>query len=172
MLKIQNPDNFRRTLSGLCCFAAPLALLLALVIDPGETDGGLIASVARDPGRVQGASLLIIGSSVLFVPALVGVLRLVRRRGVVLAHVGVGLAVTGLIGHAVFAGFQIVLAGARQSGVDREQLAAMVEGTPNAGFAVVLLMFMVGFFPGLILVAAAGAATPFRSGARRLWWRW
>jgi hypothetical protein len=73
----------------------------------------------------------------------------------VLAHVGVGLAVTGLIGHAVFAGFQIVLAGALQSGVDREQLAAIVEGTPNAGFAVVLLMFMVGFFPGLILVAAA-----------------
>ena len=155
MLKIWDPDNFRRTLAGICCFAAPLALLAGLLVHPGESDGGLIGSVAQHPGRVQAASLLIVASSILFVPALVGLLALVRGRGVVLAHLGVALTITGALGHAVFAGFQIVLVAAVQGGVDRAQLAALVEGTPDAGFVAVMLMFMIGFFPGLLLIAAA-----------------
>ena len=162
MLTFSNPATFRRTLAALCCFAAPLALLVALLIHPGQADG-LVGTVAAHPDRTQAASLLIIASSVLFVPALLGALQLVRHRGAVLGHLGVALAVTGVIGHAVFAGFQIVLVGALAGGVDRGQLTAMTEGTPNVGFLVVMAMFMVGFFPGVVLLAVAlwrGRAVP------------
>ena len=40
MLKIWEPDNFRRTLAGLCCFAAPATLLLTLLVHPGEGPAG------------------------------------------------------------------------------------------------------------------------------------
>jgi len=155
MLKIWEPDNFRRTLAGLCCFAAPATLLLAMLVHPGEGPGGLVATVAAEPGRIQVSALLIMLTAILFVPALVGILQLVRERGVVLGHLAVALTIVGAIGHAVFAGFQIVLSGALESGVGERQLTAMVEGTPNAGFVVVLLTFLAGFFPGLLLLAIA-----------------
>ena len=155
MLKIWDADNFRRTLAGLCCFAAPFTLLLTLLVHPGEGSGGLVATVADEPGRIQAAALLTMLTAMLFVPALVGIVHLVRGRGVVLVHLGVAMMIVGAIGHAVFAGFQIVLAGALESGVDEEQLSAMVDGAPAAGFVLVLLTFLVGFFPGLLLLAAA-----------------
>ena len=61
-------------------------------------------TMSDHPGRVQAASLLVILSSVLF-----GLLRLMRERGTVLRHMGVGLALLGVIGHAVWAGFEVVL---------------------------------------------------------------
>jgi hypothetical protein len=154
MPKITDANNFRRTVAGLCLIAAPLVLLLALLFHPGEGEAGLVQTVAEHPGRVEASNLLIVLSSVLFVPALIGLLRPVRGRGVILVHIGVGLALIGVIGHAVWAGFQVVLVGMVQSGVDREQLSAMVEGgPPNAGFVVVMLMFLAGFFLGMIVLA-------------------
>ncbi len=156
MLKIDGADNFRRTLVGLCLIIAPLMLLLGNIIHPGGKGGaGLVNMMAEHPGRVEAASLLIIFSSVFFVPALVGLLYLLRDRGVVLGHIGVGLALIGVVvGHAVWAGFQIVLLGFVQNGVDRGQLSAIADSGPlNVGFVIVLLMFLVGFFVGLIILA-------------------
>ena len=155
MLKIWDADNFRRTLAGLCCIAAPTTLLLTLLVHPGEGSDGMVATVAAEPGRIQAAALMTMLTAVLFVPALVGIAHLVRGRGVVLVHLGVGLMIVGAIGHAVFAGFQIVLSAALQNGVDEGQLSTLVDGEPVAGFVVVLLTFLVGFFPGLLLLAAA-----------------
>ena len=156
MLKINNANNVRRTVSGLCLIAAPLVLGAALLLHPGEGEAGLVQTIADNPSRTEAASLLIIASSVLFVPALMGILNLVRDRGVALVHIGVGLALIGVIGHAVWSGFQVVLAGLTQSSLDQAQLAAAVEGggPPPAGFIAIMLMFLVGFFLGLLLLAA------------------
>ena len=36
MLKIWDADNFRRTLAGVsCCFAAPAALMVGVLVHPG-----------------------------------------------------------------------------------------------------------------------------------------
>lgn len=167
MLRITDADNFRRTLAGLCLIGAPLVLLCAMLIHGGGGDAGLVRAMVESPGRVQVSNLLIMFSSVLFVPALVGLLRLVRGRGVVLAHIGVALALIGVIGHAVWAGFQIVLLGLVQSGtVDHARMSGLISsGPPNAGFVIVMLMFMGGFFVGLLFVAGA----LWRSGAVPRW---
>lgn len=156
MLKINDASNFRRTVAGLCLIAAPLLLGVALLLHPGEGEAGLVQTIADNPGRTEAASLLIIASSVLFVPALMGIVNLVRDRGVTLVHIGVGLALIGVIGHAVWSGFQVVLAGLTRSDLDQAQLVAAVEGSgpPPAGLIVVMLMFLVGFFLGLIVLAA------------------
>jgi hypothetical protein len=167
MLKVTDADNFRRTLAGLCLIAAPLVLLVAMLVHGGGGDAGLVRAMAESPGRVQAANLLIMFSSVLFVPALIGLLGLVRGRGEVLAHIGVALAVIGVVGHAVWAGFQIVLLGFVQSGVvDRARMSDLISGgPPNAGFIIVMLMFMVGFFLGLLFVAGG----LWRSGTVPRW---
>lgn len=156
MLKINDANNFRRTVAGLCLIGAPLMLGVALLLHPGEGEAGLVQAIADNPGRTVAASLLIIASSVLFVPALIGILNLVRDRGVTLVHIGVGFMLIGVIGHAVWSGFQVVLAGLIQSGLDQAQLAAAVEGggPPPAGLIVIMLMFLVGFFLGLLVLAA------------------
>lgn len=154
MLKITDASNFRRTLTGLCLIAAPLVLFVGFLVHPGEGEAGLVQTIADYPGRVEVANLAIIISSMLFVPALIGLLRPIRGRGVALTHIGVGLALVGAISHAVWAGMQVLLVGMVQSGIDRAQLSAMAEvGPPNAGSVVVMLMFLVGFSLGLIVLA-------------------
>lgn len=156
MLKINDANNFRRTVAGLCLIAAPLLLGVALLIGPDQGEAGLVETIAGNPTGVEVESLLIIFSSVLFVPALVGILNVVRDRGVTLAHIGVGLMLIGVIGHAVWAGFQFVLLMLVQGDIDRAQLVAALEGggPPTAGFVVVLAMFLVGFFLGMLVLAA------------------
>jgi hypothetical protein len=147
-------ERFHRWVVVVCLVAAPLLLVPAIILHPGEGDAGLIESIAASPGRVEAANLLVILSSLLFVPALLGVMRSVTGRGAILTTIGAGLAVIGAVGHAVWAGFQVVLVGLVQSGIDRAQLTALVEGDPpNATFIVVLLMFLVGFFLGMLLLA-------------------
>lgn len=167
MLKIKGADDFRRKMAGLALILAPLTLMSALAIHPGEGDGGFVQTIAENPGRVELSNLLIILSSLLFIPAFAGLLRLVSGRGAVLGHIGVCLAVVGVVGHAVWAGFQIVLVGLVGSGIGQAQLAAVVDGgpPPGVGFVAILLMFLVGFFAGVILLAAG----LWRSGAAPKW---
>jgi hypothetical protein len=156
MLKITDANNFRRTVVGLCLIAAPLVLILSGYIDPDPTGGAadLVQTMAEHPERSQAANIVWIISSILFVPALVGLLYLIRDRGVVLVHIGVGLSLIAAVGRAVWVGFQIVLNGLIQSGIDPEQLSAVVEsGPPNAGFVIVLLMSAGCTFLGMIILA-------------------
>jgi hypothetical protein len=167
MSGLTGAENFRRTLAGLSLICAPLVLLVAMLVHGGGGDDGLVKAMAESPGRVQAANLLMMLSSVLFVPALVGLLGLVRGRGVVLAHIGVALVLIGVVAHAVWAGFQIVLLGLVQSGtVGRARLSELISGgPPNAGFVIVMLAFMIGFFLGLLFVAGG----LWRSGAVPRW---
>lgn len=156
MPKVWDAENFRRTMAGVCLILAPLTLALAQLIHPGQGEGGFVQTMVDNPGCVEAASLLVILSSVLFVPALVGLLRLVRGRGGVLVLAGVSLTLIGAIGHAVWAGFDIILVWMANSEIDRAQLSAAVDGGPPSGigFTLILLMFTVGFFLGLIFLVA------------------
>ncbi len=156
MLKISDANNFRRTVVGLCLIAAPLFLLLASLNEPNPGGGAtdLVQAMAEHPGQTQAHSLAFIISSIFFVPTLIGLLCLMRDRGVVLGHIGVGLALIGAVSRAVWLGFQIVLLGFIQSGIDPDQLSALVEGgPPNVGFVIVMLMSAGGTFLGTIILA-------------------
>lgn len=154
-MKTQKVDTFRRRSAGACLILAPLILASAQFVHPGEGEGGMVQSMVDNAGRLEAASLLTILSSLIFVPAFVGILRLMPDRGTVLGHVGASLAIIGVIGHAVWAGFEVVLLWLVGSGIDRGQLAALVDGGPPEGvaFTVVLLMFLAGFFLGLVFLA-------------------
>jgi len=101
MLKILDAPNFRRTLTGLSLIAAPLVVLVFWVALPDLPDdpAAMLAASAANRERTMVAALLLMLSSVLFLPAFFGLIHLLRDRGVVLGHVGGGLALLGALGH-------------------------------------------------------------------------
>lgn len=156
-MKTQKVETLRRTAAGASLIVAPVVLAAAQFIHPGGGgEGGMVQTMADHAGRVELASLLTILSSVIFIPAFVGILRLMRDRGSVLGHVGAGLAIAGVVGHAIIAGSELVLVWLVSVSGDLAQLGTLVnEGPQGAGLAVIMLMFLGGFFFGLLLLGAA-----------------
>lgn len=163
MLRITDPDNFARTLGGTSLIAAPLLLgigeVLRLTIADGANTGTAahLDAVAGSSTGWQLMTVLDMAAVVLFVPAVLALVHLTRRRAPVLAHLGGGLSLVGLLGAAGHNVFAHVLDGAmaRVDGDPSGVLAVVdpMEGLP--GFLVVLAMFLVGFIIGPILLAVA-----------------
>jgi FtsH-binding integral membrane protein len=85
---------------GLCLLVGPAMILVASIVDPaaGEGEGrDSLQALRDDPDMAQLATALQIWGFVLVALGLVGVVHVIRRRGVVLANVGGTLAVVGLI---------------------------------------------------------------------------
>lgn len=83
MLKINDANNFRRTLAGLSMIAAPLALLGMEVVEPEapEALGASLATAAAHPASWLAANLLMLGGLLLLVPAILGMMHLTAERG-------------------------------------------------------------------------------------------
>ena len=159
MLKITDADNFRRTLSGLCMILAPLTLgasdLIRLSVEAG--DPGVRAQldlIAASRGAWQVATIANMLGIILFVPAVLGLLHLLRDHGVVLGHVGGGLYLIGLLGLAAHnAGYYGTLATASTPSMDHDQMVRFIqagETLPANTFWVV--MFLADFLVGPLLL--------------------
>lgn len=166
MLKLNDAENFRRTVAGLCLIAAPLAMLasevsLHLVTPENPLDTGQqLAIIAENPGTWQIGVLLGLLAAILFVPAILGMIHLVRGRGVVLGHIGGGLALIGVLGYAghqalLFSYGEMAKAGTAL-GLDLGLMVKITERMEESivGAIIVLLMWLLSLFLGLILVSA------------------
>ncbi|HZY66458.1 MAG TPA: hypothetical protein VFE21_11340 [Rubrobacteraceae bacterium] len=103
MLKINDANNFRRTVAGICLILAPLAFggsdMIRLYIEGGTEEGAeQLAAIAANSGLWQVAAILNMVGVVLFVPAILGLMHLLRERSTVLGHLGGGLALIGFLG--------------------------------------------------------------------------
>jgi hypothetical protein len=171
MLKIWDAHNFRRTLTGLGLIAAPLVLLVSLgaLPDLPEDPTAMLAAIAANRERTMVAALLLMLSSVLFLPAFVGLIHLLRDRGVVLGHLGGGLALLGALGHIDLATHWLVYVQMTTGGADQAQMAALInriQGDPAlspimltyAGIDIGLLLLGIGLWRARVVPrwAAAG----------------
>jgi hypothetical protein len=156
-----------RRLSGLALIAAPTLLLVSEVLSPELSDDGAesLAVIAAQPGRLTGWIWLGIASAVLLIPAVFGLVHLLRRRGRVVGGIGAALAVVGSVGYAVhqalFLQLPTLLAG------DRAEMAALYERQgESAVFAVVtFLVFLAPLLLGLLLLGVG----LYRGGVAPLW---
>lgn len=158
MLRIKDPSNFRRTLVGLCLIAAPLILFVASLIEPtseGDEVREWLPELAEEPGRNDAATTLFIIGFVLLVPALIGLVHLIRERGIVLGHIGGALAVLGTVLYPVlFSTTFYDLSLAENLPVD--QAVKAQEGTEDyVGVYFVFIPAIVGWTLGLILLSVA-----------------
>jgi Domain of unknown function (DUF4386) len=158
MLRFSDSRNFSRTLAAIGLIAGPLLFCGEALLDPAwaEDSAEYLAEVAADKGRYIAAGAVGTIGSLLFIPGLLGVMRLFRGRSVTLGQIAAGLLALGVIGLSAglaFNGFDIILA-------DHADRAAAVEiyddGDENgAVIAYFLFFFFIGIVLGSILLAIA-----------------
>lgn len=100
MLKINDANNFRRTAAGLCLIAGPLVAWIGGLVpqwEESETTAAYLQTLAESPGRAQVSALLLYFGFLLTAVGIFGMIHLLRRRALVLGHVGAVLAVWGWV---------------------------------------------------------------------------
>lgn len=169
MLRINDAPHFRRTVAGICLIAAPLTVgasdVLRITVEgafDGATAEGLeqiLTNIAARPGLYQVVLYLSLLGVIVFVPAVLGLMHLLSDRGVVLGHVGGGLALLGLLGAAAHnVGWNQYNAAAAALTGDRSQVVefhnVLAFSVPSL---VVIAMLVIGLMLGLILLAVGTA---------------
>jgi len=100
-LSLSNASSFRRTLAGLCLLVGPVLLVAASITDPasggGDNDKEYLQSLKDDPDMVQLSTAFWIAGFATLVGGVVGLVHVIRERGVVLANLGGTLAILGLV---------------------------------------------------------------------------
>lgn len=146
MFKVSDAHHFRRMVAGVCMIAAPLLFLAAAIVSPrlDSDEGAQLAVVAENLDRWYISSLLYFASLVLFVPAVLGLMHMLRERETGLGHVGGGFALLGTLcaigGTAIgFVVWQMV-----QGGADTAQMTALYERVN--GTAGIFIPFYIGAF--------------------------
>jgi hypothetical protein len=99
MTGLSNAHHFRKTVAGFCMVFAPLLLLIGLVIHPetGTSASSTVAAATEHPDAWYIAHLLALVALVLAVPAVLGLMHMLREREVAWGHLGGGLAMLGIL---------------------------------------------------------------------------
>lgn len=155
MFKLSSAANFRRSLAGTCMILAPVVIFVSTVAStsmkfPADPEARM-NEMAADPGRSALIGMTFAFSQLLFIPVVLGIVHLVKDKGVVLAHIGALLAGLGLFGHAVYSGAQFVAIEIAKSGsvdvFERFQKSTLLNPFTAFGF--------LGFLLGFILLSLA-----------------
>ncbi|RGA00478.1 hypothetical protein DI270_034575 [Microbispora triticiradicis] len=162
---LTNANSFRRVAAGASLVLAPLCLLLGMAADPSEPGVEDPLVYAHNPGAVGVSATLLHYAWILWVPGVIGLVHLVRRKGVVLAHIAGVMAVLGLINFSalMISDFFDIVAYQMLPADQAEKL--MQDAAQPAMIAAWQMPGMIGSFLGLVLVAVAYA----RAG-RAGWW--
>lgn len=156
MFTFSDPHHFRKTIAGMCMMAAPLFLLVGMVIHPErKTDEAeQLAVVAANLDEWFVSHLLVLFSIVLVVPAILGLMHMLREREVAWGHVGGGLAMIGvlaLIGVVSIDG--LVLWQMAATGETATMTALYTSFTDTAGIFIPLYLLSLAFAVGVLILA-------------------
>lgn len=155
MTGLSNAHHFRKLVAGFCMVFAPLLLLVAMVIHPetGTEASSTIAAAAAEPDQWYIAHLLGLVALVLAVPAVLGLMHMLREREVAMGHVGGGLGMLGLlafVGIVAMEGF----AGWQAGAGDRTEMVALFDRLyETAGVVVPFYVMSFAFALGMLCLA-------------------
>jgi hypothetical protein len=146
--------NFRRTLAGICLIIQPLINLIAVAITPRRsTDTSeLLTIISAHPTRFLIGNLLDLLWLFLLIPAVLGLVHLLRSGGALLGHIGGGFALAGAVGFAAYRGVNLAQLQVAESGLNQGQVLAAF-GQESLGTTVVILISAIGFLIGYALLA-------------------
>jgi hypothetical protein len=172
MLGLSDARHFRRLVAGICLIAAPVALLVGALVHPQGKDAATahLAVVADNPDRYYAAHAIILAGLALFLPAILGLMHLLRQRATAFSHVGGGLAMIGLFGATAVVGVDgIAVSQMGQPQASAEEMAALLDRIKeSAGFRAIAVVGGVAFTLGMLLLAyglwRARAVQPWMAG--------
>jgi hypothetical protein len=146
--------NFRRTLAGVCLITQPLLNLISVAISPRQSTDApeQLAMIGAHPTRFLISSLLDLLWLLLLIPAVLGLLHLLRTRSALLGHIGGGFALAGAVGAAAYRGVNLAQLQVAQSDLDQGQVLTAF-GQASLGSVVVMIMSAIGLIVGYVLLA-------------------
>ena len=154
-MHISDTHHFRKLVAGACMVLAPLFLLVAMVIHPESdtSEAAQVAVIADNLDAWYAAHMLVLVSIVLAIPAVLGLMHMLREREVALGHVGGGLgliglvAFTGIVAIDGFVGWQMAAAG------DRGEMVALLERLyETAGVTIPFFFMSFAFTLGMLFL--------------------
>lgn len=144
----------RRLFIAASCALAPAALLAAFLIGPSMAYDDPAASLTDVvAGRATSAAqaVLLLISSALFVPVLIGALNLLRRRGRIVGTIGVIAFLAGICGHLMLVGVRLVLVQMAAPGANRTAMVDLAHRLGHGVFTVITPLELC-FDAGLVLM--------------------
>jgi hypothetical protein len=145
--------------AGVCMIGAPLLLVVGLIVHPeSKSDvADQLAVISANMDAWYAAHLIVAMALVLAVPAVLGLMHMLREREVAYGHLGGGLAIVGLLaitGIVAMEGFVGWQAGAA-SGSDAAAMTALFERvTETTGIVIPFFVMSYAFTVGMLFLAA------------------
>ena len=139
---------------------APLVLLVAMVIHPASdmNEATQVATIQDNLDAWYVAHLLALISIAVMVPAVLGLMHMMREREVAFGHVGGGLALLGLLAFAGIVGMELVMWQMAAGGSTREAVALLERLNNTAGILIPFAFVSFGFALGLACLASESAS--------------
>ena len=168
MSNLSDSHRFNRAAAGASMIGSALLLLGASLAWPSikSDEAAQIAVIVAHPSRYYLATVLILASSMLLVPALIGLMAMAQTRSPKLAHIGGSLSLLGALVAVGDSTTQLVVWQMGAHGADTAQMAALLHRFDNtAGSS---LVFTIGGLATLIGVAILAIAL-YRSRSAPAW---
>ncbi|HEX8073985.1 MAG TPA: hypothetical protein VF545_03300 [Thermoleophilaceae bacterium] len=155
-MNFSDSHHFRKTVAGACMLVAPLLFVIAFVVSPRlETSAGKQLGVAADNlDRYYIANLIAMIGLFLVVPAVLGLMHMLRERRPGYGAIGGGLTALGVLASLVGIGVGFVVWQMAKDGVQAADVNA-IHGVSHVAGAVipVYILGMVGAVGAVILGA-------------------
>jgi hypothetical protein len=154
-MHLSDAHHFRKIVAGACMVVAPLVLLVAVVIHPASDmdEATQVATIADNLDAWYVAHLLALISIAVMVPAVLGLMHMLREREVAFGHVGGGLAMLGLLAFAGIVGMELVMWQMVAGGSTSEAVALLERLNDTAGIVIPFVVVSFGFALGLACLA-------------------
>ena len=154
-MHLSDAHHSRKMLAGACMVVAPFVLLVAMVIHPASDmdEATQVATIADNLDAWYVAHLLAFVSIVLVVPAVLGLMHMLRERQVALGHVGGGLAILGLLAFTGLVAMELVLWQMAGAGSTAETVALLERLNETAGIVIPFVLLSFGFSIGMAVLA-------------------
>ena len=155
-MHLSDAHHFRKMVAGACMVVAPLVRLAAMVIHPASdmNEATQVATIQDNLDAWYVAHLLALISIAVMVPAVLGLMHMLREREVAFGHVGGGLAMLGLLAFAGIVGMELAMWQMAAGGSTREAVALLERLNNTAGIVIPFAFVSFGFALGLACLAA------------------
>jgi hypothetical protein len=155
MPTLSDAHHFRKTVAGICMILAPALFLVSAILAPSSDNdaGAILGAIADHTDRFFISTAFGIAGSVLLVPALLGLVHMVRERQVALGHAGGGLALLGSLMFMLFWGVSLMEWQMVRGGADRAQMTALLDRFMHTTGTEVFFFFSLAFTVGMIVLA-------------------
>jgi len=158
MMGSHDPHRFRKTVAGACMMSAPALGLVGFIVSPGLDTGagGQLATIAAHRDEWFISEMLVLAGLVALVPAILGLMHMLREREAGIGHLGGGLAMIGTLAAVGSSAVAFVMWQMAAAAADRGEMVSLLNRVDDTTATFVLFFAAVFALPAGLVVLAFG----------------